>query len=76
MVLEANDIVLAKVAARLDLDHPEWDLAWIFERMLDVVRNVRGLVLGEQKGLLVPRHPGGTADDDPMFGTVIVNLFA
>src|SRR5438477_7595092 len=72
-VLEAHDVVLAEIGARLHLDEMERDLAGILQPVADAERNIGRLVLVEQDLLAAPHHLGGARDDDPVLGAVMVH---
>src|SRR5579883_2676798 len=73
-VFEAYDIVLAEIAARLDLDQVHRDLAGVFEPMQGSKRNIGRLVFGQHHLLVAATDLGGALDDDPMLGAVMVHL--
>src|SRR5579885_3479579 len=73
-VLEADDVVLAEVAARLHLDQVHGLVAGVLEAMRHADGNVGRLVLAQHGDLLAARDPGGAAHDDPVFGALVVVL--
>ena len=73
-VFEADDVVLAEVAARLHLDDLERHLARVREAVHLPQRDVRALVLGEQRDLVAVGDLGGPAYDNPVFGSVVMLL--
>ena len=73
-VLEADDVVLAEIGARLHLDEVERDLAGIFEAVARAERNVGRLVLVQDQLLIALGHLGGAGDDDPVLGAMVMHL--
>src|SRR5262249_24121356 len=75
-VLEADDVVLAEVAARLHLDDLEVYLAGVGQAVRLAQRDVGALVLAEQDLLVAAGHLGGAGDDDPVLRAVVMHLQA
>jgi hypothetical protein len=61
VVLEAHDVILAEIAAGLDLDQFEVDLARIFEAMPGAAGHVDRLVLVQESDIVANCHPRGAA---------------
>src|SRR5450631_1655981 len=74
VILDPHNIVLAEIAAGLDLDQLEVDLAGILEAMLRSDRDVDRLVLVNDLRLLSHDHPSGAADHNPVLSTMVVQL--
>ena len=75
-VVEANDVVFAKVAAGLDFDHLQRRLARVVQAMDFAKGDVGGLVFGEQEDLVPTRDLGRASDHHPVLGAVMVSLKA
>src|SRR5512142_1106384 len=76
VVLEAHDVVFAKVRARLHLDDLQRHLARVGEAVRFAERDVGALVLAEQELFLTACHFCRAAHDDPVLGAVVVHLQA
>src|SRR5258708_39801735 len=74
VVLDPHDIVLAKIAAGLDLDQLQVDLAGILQAMLRSDRDIDRFVLVYGFGLFSDHDPGRAAADTPVLGAVVVQL--
>src|SRR6267378_2006056 len=74
IVIETNDVVLAKITARLHLDQLEIDLTRILQAMDGADRDIDGLVLVHRADLIAQRHHGCAAYHHPMLGTMMVLL--
>src|SRR6266542_6844523 len=74
MVLEADDVVFAEIAARLYLDDVQWDLAGVFQAMGGAEWDVGRLVLGQDHLFVAAHDLGGALYDDPMLGAVVMHL--
>src|SRR5277367_5226867 len=74
VVLDAHDVVLAQIAAGLNLDQLELDFSRIFKAMLGTDRNLDRLVLVDDFNLVADRHPRRAADHDPMLGAMMMGL--
>src|SRR5258706_6570321 len=74
MVLEADDVVFAEIAAGLHLDDMQRDLARVLQAVRRAKRDIGRLVLGQHQ-LLVAAHDlcAGLADH-PMLGATMVHL--
>jgi hypothetical protein len=66
IILEADDIILTKVASALDLDQDEPFRAAVRDAMPRAHRHVNSLALIEDAFNAVERDPGLAFDDDPM----------
>ena len=75
-ILEADDVVLTQIAARLYLDDLEGQLARVGQPMHVAQRDVGRFVLTQQEGLLAVGDFGGALHDDPVLGPVVVHLQA
>src|SRR5215469_11312317 len=73
-ILEAHDVVLAEIGARLHLDDLECNGARILDAVLHPDRDVSRLVLLEEKHLLAAGDTRRAGDDDPMLGAVVMQL--
>src|ERR1700677_1498708 len=73
-VVDTADVVLTEIAAGLNLDQLDVDLAWIGEPVGRAHRQVdrRGHV--DERIFVVEGDLGGAAHDDPMLGAVMVFL--
>ena len=65
-ILEADDVVLAEIAAGLHLDDVQRDFPDVFEPMEGIERNIRRLVLGQDQFLIAANHLGRSLHDNPM----------
>src|SRR5579863_8693473 len=74
IVFDADDIVLAEIAAGLHLDQFEVDLARIFQAMLGPARNIRRFVFVQDLGFVADRDPRGAAHHDPVLGAMMMQL--
>ena len=74
LVFNTNNVVLAEVRPRLDLQHFQRNAARVFQAVLGANRNKSGLVLGQQELLAVNRHLPGTGEDHPVLGAVVMHL--
>ena len=74
VVLKPHDVVLAQVAAGLHLDDLQRHLAGILQPVGRTLRDVRGLVLGQNILCVVDCDTGCAFDDDPVIRTVVVLL--
>src|SRR6201993_4078353 len=73
-VLEAHDVVLPEVGARLHLDDLEHDGARILDAVLHADRDIGRLVLLEEEHFLAPRDARRARHHDPMLGAVMMQL--
>src|SRR5271167_1911185 len=73
-VIDADDIVLAEVAAGLHLDQLEIDLARIGQPVFATNGQIDRLVLVRELDFAIDRHFGRAAHHNPVFGAVIVLL--
>src|ERR1700722_10614105 len=73
-VVDSDDVVLAEIAAGLNLDQLDVDLAWIGEPVRRANRQVDRFVLVNERHSLVERDLGGAAHDHPVLGAVVVLL--
>src|SRR5215469_16871268 len=73
-VLEAHDVVLAEIRARLHLDDLEHYGAGVLDTVLHADRDVGGLVLLEEELFLAARDARGARDHHPMLGAVVMHL--
>src|SRR3979490_2872726 len=64
VVLDPDDIILAKIATGLDLDQLQVDLAGILQTMLRSDRDIDRFVLVYGFGLFSDHDPGRAADDN------------
>src|SRR5713226_1716155 len=74
VILDPDDVVLAEIAAGLDLDQLQIDLAGIFEAVRRSDRDEDRFVLVDDLRLLPDDDPGGAADHDPVLGTMVMEL--
>src|SRR5260370_36244246 len=74
MALDPDDVILAEIAAGLDLDQLQDDLAGILKPVDRADRNVDRLVLVHGLDELIDGHPRSAAHDDPMFGAMVMLL--
>src|SRR5262245_55145206 len=73
-VLEADDIILTKVASRLYLDEFERNFSAVCEAVHHPDRDVRRLVFINEASAVADRHLGRAAHDNPVFGAMHVLL--
>src|SRR5688572_19424506 len=73
-VIEADDVVLAEIAARLHLDDLQRFRPRVLDAMYGADRNVGGLVLGQREDIVAARNARRALHDDPMLGAVSVLL--
>src|SRR5215467_436316 len=71
-VVEANNVVLAEIAAGLHFDQLQWDLSRIGEAVHRTDWNVSRLIFVHDANRVPDRHLGGAVHDDPMLGSVQV----
>src|SRR5581483_2752524 len=69
-VFEADNIVLAEIAARLDLDDVQRLVADVLQAMHGADRDIGRLVLAQHDRVLVLRHPRLAAHHHPMLGAL------
>lgn len=74
IVLQAHDVILAEIAARLNLDQMQRNLAGVFQMMDDPQRNEGRLLFRQQHLRAVPRDARRAGNLDPMLGAVMVKL--
>ena len=73
-VVDSDDVILAEIAAGLNLDQLHVDLAWIGEPVRRANRQVDRLVLVNERHFVIERDLGGAAHDHPVLGAVVVLL--
>ena len=73
-IIKADDIVLAEVAPRLDLDDLQRFGADVFHAVLGAERDVGRLVGLKVKHLITTGDAGAPGNHDPMLRTVVVQL--
>src|SRR6202167_5486852 len=73
-VVDSDDIVLAEIAAGLNLDQLHVDLAWIGEPVRRANRQVDRFILVDERHFVIERDLGGAAHDHPVLGAVVVLL--
>src|SRR5204863_519581 len=71
IVLDANDVVLAEIAAGLDFDQLQRNLAWIFHPMGRADRNIDRFVLMHGLDEFVDGHARRAAHHDPVLGAMV-----
>src|SRR5215469_12755085 len=71
IILNTDDIVLAKIASGLHLDQLKQDLAGVFQPVHGADRDVDRLVLVHGLDEFVDGDARGAAHDDPVLGTMI-----
>src|SRR4051794_4332031 len=69
-VFDANDVVIAKMAAALHFDHLKLALAWILQTVNHPGREMDRFVLVNGLHLAADRHGGGAAHHNPVPGAV------
>ena len=75
IVLDADDIIFAEIAAGLHLDQFEIDLAGIFQPMPDADRHIDRIRFHAAILLSVAdRHPRRAAHHDPVLGAMMMQL--
>ena len=74
MILYADDVVLAEIAACLDLDQFKKNLAEIFEAVDGAHRNINRLVLVHSLDDVIDCHSCGATHHDPVLGAMVVLL--
>src|SRR6185436_3871977 len=74
VVLDADDVVLAEIAAGLDFDQFELDLAGILQPVHRADRDVDRFVLVHGLDQFVDGHLCRSAHHDPVLGTVVMLL--
>src|SRR5579885_2876548 len=75
-VLEADDVVLAEIRARLHLDQHQRDASRVLDLVDAAERQVGALILADEKLPVVPRHQRAAVDDDPVLGAMEMLLQA
>ena len=73
-IIQPDDIVLAEIAAGLNLDQLEGDLAVVGEAVHGTDRNIDSLILVHDALFLADGDFGGPAHHHPMFRAVPVFL--
>lgn len=73
-VIKPHNVIFAQIGAGLNFYDHERDSSWILETVNSSERDVRRLVFRIQARNISVGYLGRSADDDPMFGTVIVHL--
>src|SRR5262245_5045135 len=71
-VVNANDIVLTKIAADLDFNQFQWNFSRVGEAMYRAYGDISGLVLVHQFYVIANRHFGCSMHDDPVLGPVMM----
>lgn len=74
IILDADDVVFAKIGAGLDFDQLKRDLPLIGKPVRLANRDIDGLVFRQQPGFVANRYRCGALDDDPVLRAVIVFL--
>src|SRR5580658_3673457 len=74
IVLEANDVIFAKITTGLHLDELEIDLSGVFQTVTGAARHVDRFVLVQYLYLVADRHSRGAAHYHPMLGAMVVHL--
>src|ERR1700722_10802904 len=74
IILDADDVILAEIAAGLDLDQFQQDLAGVFEPVDGPDREVDRFVLMHDLDGIVHRDLRGAEHPDPVLGAVMVLL--
>src|SRR5258707_6610159 len=64
-VLEAHDVVLAEIGARLHLDEMKGNFPRILQPVPRAERDIGRLVLVQEDLVVAAQHLGGTRDDHP-----------
>src|SRR5271154_3747086 len=73
-VVDADDVILAEIAAGLNLDQLDVDLAGVGEPVRRANRQIDRFVLVNERHFVVERDLGGAAHDHPVLGPVVVLL--
>src|SRR5262245_57502287 len=74
VVLDADDVILAKITSGLDLDQLQHDLAGIFEPVHCAHRNIDRLIFVDGLDHPVDRDPRRAAHHDPVLRAVVMFL--
>ena len=74
IVLDADDVVFAQIAAGLNLDQVKRYLAWIFQPVNGADRDIDRFVLVHGLDRLIHRHARGALHDDPVLRAVMMLL--
>ena len=74
IILDADDVILAEIAAGLDLDQFQQDLAGIFQPVHRADRDIDRLVLVHGLDQLVDGHPRRAAHHDPVLRAMVMFL--
>src|SRR5712672_537240 len=74
IILDTDDIVVAEIAAGLDLDQLQQNLAGIFQSVDGADRDIDRLVLVHDLDQLVDGHARRAAYHDPVLGAVMMLL--
>ena len=74
IVFNAHDIIFAEIAAGLDLNQLQIDLAGIFKAMPFPNRDIDRLVFVQDSYVLADRYSGRPAHDNPVLRAVMVHL--
>src|SRR4030081_1898623 len=74
IVLDPDDVVLAEIAAGLDLDQFQQNLAGIFQPMDRADRDMDRFVLVHGLDEFIDRYARRAAHDDPVLGAVMMLL--
>src|SRR5438067_12772409 len=74
VVFNPDDVVFPEIAAGLDLDQLQHDLAGVLHPVHRAHRDVDRLVLMHRLHGLVDGDPGSAADHDPVLGPMVVLL--
>ena len=73
-IVDSDDVILPEIAAGLNLDELDVDLAGVGEPMRRADRQIDRLVLVDESHLLIERDLGCAAHDHPMLGPMVVLL--
>src|SRR5271170_6706813 len=73
-VVDSDDVILAEIAAGLNLDQLHVDLTWIGEPVRRANRQIDRLVFVDERHFVVKRNLSGAAHDHPVLGAVVVLL--
>src|SRR5438876_8710102 len=73
-ILEAHDIILAEIGARLHFDDLERHGTGVLDAVLHAHRDIGRLVLLEEKDFVSAGHARGAGDDHPVLGPVMMQL--
>ena len=74
VILDADDVVLAKITPGLNLDQFQQNLARIFQPVDGADRDIDRFVLVHDLDCFVDRHASGTAHYDPVLGAMVMFL--